>query len=288
MSGCDQGSAHRPSDPAAPTTLSAPGPIFQDPRSVSRALGRSVLEWDKIGVAGRWLVNSHPKSGTHLIRNILLHFNANAVHQDILFFNTFGNALSQTAEPRIFIGHIPYGTLSGAAATASGLRTVLLLRHPGAIALALARAFYDRNSTRPDHLYMREHDSFEQIVSKVVTGYECRGQQFGSLASSLADFCLDWLGNVQFVVRFEDMAATLQSNDDDLLAFFNPVLGQMLQIVPPDAAQRIRAGAAAAISATYSRTVESVYDALRPEEIYTLLPPAEGEGLRRIAVELGY
>ena len=67
--------------------------------------------------------------------------------------------LAERQNLAFLLGNIPYVTLNDVAGKAPGLRTVLLLRHPGAIALALARAFYDRNSTRPDHLYMREHDS---------------------------------------------------------------------------------------------------------------------------------
>ena len=284
---CD-GSHSAASDTDAPGTPLVPGPVFQDPRSVSRALGQSVLGWEKIGITGQWLVNSHPKSGTHLIRNILLHFNSTAVHQHILFFNTFESALGDTGAPRVLIGHVPHVTLSRAGPKAATLRHVLLLRHPCAIALALARAFYDSNSTRADHLYMREHDSFEEIVSKVVTGYECQGQRFGSLASSLTEFCLEWLSRTEFVLRFEDIAAKLRSDDADLLAYFGPMLNAMFEILPSDAAQRIRAGGSAAISATYSRAGESPYDVLQPGDVYHLLPASHARQLQNIAAELGY
>jgi hypothetical protein len=267
--------------PPAPADL-----LFQDAGKIDEALSLSLDRYGRIGVRGRWFINSHPKSGTHLLRNILLHFNTPEIYRDILFYDSIGPALDKPDPDQIYMGHIPYPIFAGH--PSRPMRTVLLLRHPGAIALALARAFYDRNSTRPDHLYMREHDSFETIVCKVVTGYECKGQEFGSLASSLSEFCLDWLGEVDFVMRFETITLMLRLRDAALLTYFAPSLGAMFESVPNDAAQRIRAGASAAISATYSRTAASAYDALRPDDVYRLLPSAEAQRLQSITGRLGY
>lgn len=260
--------------------------LFQNFDAVNKALSLSLEHFGSIGVRGRWFINSHPKSGTHLLRNILLHFNTPQIYKDILFYDTVEPALRQPEPDQIYMGHVPYATYADCPKGA--MRSVLLVRHPGAIALALARAFYDRNSMRPDHVYMREHDSFEEIVRKVVSGYECQGQEFGSLIASLTEFCLDWLPNVDFVLRFEDIEAKLRSDDRALVGYFEPLLGQMLEAMPPDTTPRIWAGAAGAISATYSRTAASVYDALRPNDVYTLLPAPVTDSLRRIGDKLGY
>ena len=49
--------------------------LFQNFDPVNKALSLSLEHFGSIGVRGRWFINSHPKSGTHLLRNILLHFN---------------------------------------------------------------------------------------------------------------------------------------------------------------------------------------------------------------------
>ena len=265
-----------------------PDLLFQDAKSVNTALEESLTHWDKIGVRGRWIVNSHPKSGTHLLKNILLHFSSAAVHQEMLFYDTFAPAFIGENNSQIYTAHLPYSMCSTAMGDAGNVQSILLLRHPCAIALALARAFYDVNTTRPDHLFLRERDSFEEIVRKVVCGYECAGLEFGPLAASLSEFCLEWQGKVRFTVKFEDIVAKLRGADDELLAYFQPILEAIFEAIPADAALRIRAGSSTAISATFSRTRESACDMWTADDIYTAVPAAASAELRDISRLLGY
>jgi len=262
------------------------GLLFQDMRTVDEALALSLEQFPGVGVSGLWFINSHPKSGTHLLRNILLHFNTPEIYKDILLYDTVQAALQEPKPDQIYMGHVSYAEYDESPKGA--MRSVLLLRHPGAIALALARAFYDRNSMRPDHLYMREHDSFEEIVRRVVSGYEYQELKFRSLASSLAQFSLDWIAEVDFVVRFEDIERHLRADDSTLTTWFGPILAEIFGTLPTDAAQRIRAGAGGGISATYSRTAMSARDEFQPENVYDLLPAVQAQRLRGIASALGY
>ncbi len=263
------------------------GLLFRDSNEVDRDLSRSLTRWDKIAVRGSWLANSHPKSGTYLLRNILMHFNSAAVHQEMLFYDTFADGVAGEPLAKIYSGHVPYQHFATSPASAR-LRTILLVRHPLAIAPALARAFYDVNTTRPDHLHLREHDTFEQIVVKVIGGYECAGLRFAPLATSLAEFAVDWLGNVDFLLRFEEITERLGSNDQALVAYFAPLLTAIFGEIPADAAARIRAGAAAGISATFSRTQAWARRDPAFDEIYSLLPSMLAADLQEIARRLGY
>lgn len=261
--------------------------LFQELGDVGGRLNDSVTRWSPMSVHSRWLVNSHPKSGTHLLRNIVLHFARGAVHQAILFFDTYRGVVQTTSAPEIYIGHVPRATFTSVPESRE-FGTVLLIRHPCAIALALARAFYDVNTTRADHLQMRREFSFEEIVGKVICGYECAGFRSSPLATSLAEFTLEWLGETAFTVKFEEIVARLKGPDYRLVAYLAPLLEGMFRTVPDDAAQRIRAGAAPEISHTYSRTGDGALARLRPADVLALVPTAESRRLREIAAVLGY
>ncbi|HEX3864529.1 MAG TPA: hypothetical protein VHY35_22830 [Stellaceae bacterium] len=282
--------------------------LFRETRDVDVELENSLKSWGKLPVNGAWLVNSHPKSGTHLLRNILLHFNSAVVHHTMLFYDTFVVALNGSTKSSIHVGHIPYSLFFEAAPYTSEPCTILLLRHPCAILLALARSFYDVNTKRPDHLKMRERQSFAEIVKDVACGYARAGQRFAPLSDSLAEFGTEWLGNVEFTVKFEDMIARLASpplasprlasprlasprltsNDRNLVDFFAPMLRAVFGDVPADAAARLRAGACSGISATYSRTQDWARQERTPEQVYDLLPAAAADALREAAYRFGY
>lgn len=261
--------------------------LFRERTTVSAALRQSLTRWNKLPVRGRWLVNSHPKAGTFLPRNILMHCNSGALHQHILFYDTFRGALDNR-EPRIYTGHIPYAMLHAAADTVGPLQSVLLIRHPCAIALALARSYYDRNSQRADHVYLREHESFDGVVARIISGYECAGVTCGPLAVSLIEFSVEWRGNTRFTLRYEDLVERLAGPDAALLAYLAPLLGAMFARVPEDAVERIRAGADTTISATYSRTAEWASHPRSPRDVYELVTAADADRLRAIAAQLGY
>jgi hypothetical protein len=270
------------------TGQSAPDLLFQEHRAIRRALLESIGRWEKVAVRGRWAVNSHAKSGTHLLRNLVLHFNSDLVHRQFLFYRNFSEILAANEGPRVYISHLPFFALSRGDTRIGDLNVVLLLRDPGAIALALARAFYDVNTTRADHLYLREHATFEEIVEKVVSGYSCEGSQFAPLAQSLRHVAADWRDRARFVLRFEEITAKLNGDDGALLEYFRPVLEGMFETVPDDAALRIRAAASPNISVTYSRTKDSPYDNIAPQDVYRLVQSPAGALLREVASELGY
>src|SRR5262249_33356783 len=161
-------------------------------------------------------VDAHPKSGIHLLRNILMHFNRETVGQRLLFYDDFSETLRQQKASRIHWGHLPYSTFVSGVPGLGNVQTILLRRHPPPMAVALARAFFDVNSGRPDHLAMRETHSFEAIVAAVVNGYEAAGLSFSPLISSLGEFCLSWRDNARFVLRFEQLTALLKQDDAGL------------------------------------------------------------------------
>ena len=260
--------------------------LFRKSDSVGLAFKESLGRFRPIALHGRWLINSHPKSGTHLVRNILGHFNWHAFYRPILFFDTFEPVL-RGATSQFYAGHIPYAMFA-VFDQIEDFNSVLLIRHPYAIALALARAFYDINTTRADHLQMREEFSFSEIVKRVICGYDCAGIRSSPLAKSLSEFTCEWLGQTPFTVKFEEIVARLKGPDYRLVAYLAPLLEGMYGAVPDDAAQRIRAGAAPAISVTFSRTRDAAAVRARPADVPSLVPATEARRLREIAVMLGY
>src|SRR5688572_6724556 len=98
----------------------SPALLFRGSASVNEALGHSIAGWEQIEPCGRWIINSHPKSGTHLLRNILLHFNHRSVNREILFFDTFTEALQRQAQAQFFNAHIPYKIAAQSIGGASG------------------------------------------------------------------------------------------------------------------------------------------------------------------------
>jgi len=262
--------------------------LFQHRHAVNAALDASAGRWSDIGFTGRWLLNAHPKSGIHLMRNILLHFNSSAVFQQLLFYDDFATAVGLKSEARLYWAHLPYMTFASATAGAENFQSILLLRHPCAVALALARAFYDVNTSRADHLAMRQTLSFRQIVAHIISGYEFQDLSFAPLTASLTEFCTDWLGHAQFILRFEDLTERLQSDDAALVGYLQPLLATVCEAVPSDAAARIRAGAATAISATYSRTRPWASTSLQAQDVFALVPRPAAAALRDVAGQLGY
>lgn len=262
--------------------------LFNDAGSVRIALGRSLGNWNPLRAHGTWVVNSHPKSGTLLLRNILLHFNHQFSHPEILFFDTFAAVLKEESSPRLYTTHIPYEVFKEAQSNAVNLRSILLLRHPCAIALALARSFYDINTIRPDHIYMRRHHTFEEITAKIISGYTAEGLRFSPLVDSLREFAIDWLDQVDAIIRFEDIVSMQASDDARVVDLFRPILDAMFGFTPPDAAARIRAGASPAISDTFSRTKSWAHRGPLLDDVYKLVPQEARNELRDAARLLGY
>lgn len=260
--------------------------MFLDADTVNAALAGSIARFATLDLPVSALVNSHPKSGTHLLRNILLHFFSARTHAPFLFHDNFATAAA-AAGPRLFVGHVPWSV--AAAPDAPPLRKILLVRHPATMVLALARAFYDGNTTREDFIALRSSRTFEEIVACVLAGYAHQGQPCAApVAESLRYFTLDWLEGADCVIRFEDIRTALAGSDDDVVRVFEPLFGTLGCPLPDDAAARIRAGSAGAISTTYSRHGRASFDDVTAEDVVRMAGELGQDGFFAAMRTLGY
>lgn len=232
-------------------------------------------------------LNSVPKSGTHLLRNILRMFVPVAQQYKRQFIQWANMDEHRDAwNPRINMlswGHLFFSDKS--AIELGHVRKVLLYRDPHDWVLARARFFlseqFDGNVD-----YLREGRlSVNDLLSLMIFGIY---QKAPSLNETYSHNAAAWLASADVIVRLEDLKrhlADLESADSE--AFFTNLLASCGIACPDDWKERVRVGADPAQSGTARTNLTGIALDIPDElpDIHKQMVDYEAPGLRRL---LGY
>lgn len=233
-------------------------------------------------------LNSVPKCGTHLLRNIVRMFVPVEQHYDREFLQIPNLqqhiAALNPARPQFSVGHMLYADISAMALKHA--RQVVLVRDPYDYVLARARFNLSDQFSHPQLNPMKNGGvTVEQMLNFVIFGVPGKAP---ALREVFLFHAVAWLGTGVTLVRYEDIVARLRSLDTpEAEAFFAGVLGALgVESLPDDWRERVRAGSDRRHSAT-AREHLSGGQAL-PEtlpEIQRTLVDQAAPGLRAL---LGY
>ena len=244
-------------------------------------LDEEAARFDQVPLTRPLFVNSVPKCGTHLLRNILRMFVPPAQHyaRDFVQYPNLAQTQEAFRQPLLSCGHLLF-TDSTALVTAHVMR-LLLVRDPYDWVLARARFFLSENF-ESDMAELRDPRlSLEDLLSLMIFGIYRKAP---SLSETFSHNAAAWLPGVHLLVRFEDLKAAAGTLDE---AYFSRLLEACGIAMPADWRERVRIGADPAHSGTarvnLSGVARSLPDSL--PETHRRLVDYEAPGLRQL---LGY
>jgi len=186
-------------------------------------------------------LNSVPKCGSHLLRNIIrmfvpveLQYNLQFIQHQILH-----DHLGAFADERNFLswGHLMFNDMTAVAV--GNVRHILLVRDPYAWVLARAR-FFISDEFEGFELLKDGTLGVEAILNMMILGIHDKAPPLAALFTYNA---VGWLGTGVHLVRYEDLIAALKNLDsDDADAFFSELLNACGIERPDDWRERVRIG----------------------------------------------
>lgn len=187
-------------------------------------------------------LNSVPKSGTHLIRNIMRMFVPvdQQYHQAFIQYPVLRQhqaAFSQSM-PHLSWGHLLFSDDS--AIVLRHVRHILLVRDPYDWVLARARFFLsDTFQGSLEHL-KGGNVSVDEIFNMMIFGIH---QKAPSLNEIYTHNAVSWLGTKVIVLHFEDLLAHVRQPDTKAAeGFFEGLLRDCGMDMPADWRERVRIG----------------------------------------------
>jgi hypothetical protein len=187
-------------------------------------------------------LNSVPKCGTHLIRNVMRMFvpvpqqyHATFVQLPILRQHM---SAFDPANPKLSWGHMLFSDHSSAALV--GVRHVLMVRDPYDWVLARARFFLSENFQADLEHLKGGRTPVGDLLSMMIFGIH---QKAPSLGDFFVNNAVAWLGTAAYLVRYEDMIANLKRLDTlDAQAYFFNLFAHCGIDPPDDWRERVRIG----------------------------------------------
>jgi hypothetical protein len=231
-------------------------------------------------------LNSVPKSGSHLLRNIIRMFVPVEQQYNVEFIqhSILKQHLAAFADPKNLLswGHLLFSDMT---AVATGrVRQILLVRDPYDWVLARARFFV---SEEFQGLEMLKDGTLrtEAILNMMIFGIH---EKAPPLATTFVYNAVAWLGTGVFLVRYEDLVSALSNLDsDESEQFISGLLDACGIDRPDDWRERVQIGSDRKQSGTARENLTGV-SVNFPEE----LPPLQKQmvdmaapGLRQL---LGY
>ena len=200
-------------------------------------------EFEQRALTGPVFLNSVPKSGTHLIRNILRMFVPleQQYHKAFIQYPNLRENQGAFALARPFLswGHLLYADDSAIALRQ--VRHLLLVRDPYDWVLARARFFLsDTFQGSLDHLKGGNVD-VEHMLNMMIFGIPERAPTLYDIYTHNA---VSWLGTQTQVLKFEDLHRHVRSLDSDTAESFFAGLLETLGMgeLPSDWRERVRIG----------------------------------------------
>lgn len=233
-------------------------------------------------------LNSVPKSGTHLLRNIMRMF----VPLEQQYHDTFiqhailhqhRTAFNPVA-PKLSWGHLLYSDLSAIALRP--VNQILLVRDPYSWVLARARFFISDNfEANLEHL-KGGNVAADELMNMMIFGIH---DKIPTLSDIYTHNCLSWLGTKAEIIKYEDLITAVKGlGSEESEDFFAELLGKCgIAEMPDDWEDRVRVGADRKQSGTARENLKGDTDDIPSElpDIQKQLVDVAAPGLRKI---LGY
>ncbi|KKO44252.1 hypothetical protein WG68_16585 [Arsukibacterium ikkense] len=256
---------------AKPDTLNAINANFQQ-----TALPQSVF------------LNSVPKCGTHLLKNIFRMFVPVAQQYDKQFIQIpilqQHLAAFSSAEPKLSWGHLLFSDSSALAL--KNVQQLIIVRDPYDWVLARARFFLSDNFQGSMEHLKGGKVTIEQMLNMMIFGIYQKAPTLNEIYTHNA---VAWLGTGSKLVRYEEVIKHLKALDTPQAeAYFTDLLQPLgLPALPADWQARVLAGSDKAQSGTYRENLAG-----QKVELPAVLPDMQKQlveyaapGLRRL---LGY
>ncbi len=208
---------------------------------IKEALAVSVDKFEPLPLGCSVLINTAPKAGTHLLRNIVAHFVGEGCREQFVMYDDIATTFP-VKETQIVVGHVPW-CVEAITAT-RGVPQVLLIRDPVDVLVSLSRAAFAPHEVRGDYVFARENLSLHEYMALLVTGYDIEGVSVGSFARFLHEFMIGWSGQEVFLVDFSELLTIDHALLRNLLNFCGVEM-------PRDWRKRLAAGMTPGLSATY-------------------------------------
>lgn len=259
------------------------------PRIVAKGDNLNALNrnFEQVRLAEPVFLNSVPKCGTHLMRNILRMFVPveQQYHRAFIQIPLLRQNLEafSTAQPYLSWGHLLFSDESAIALRAA--RHVLLVRDPYDWVLARARFFLsDTFQGNLEHL-KGGNVSGEEMLNMMILGIH---NKVPSMQDIFMHNAAGWLGTKARLVRFEDLVAVLADLDaGEAETWFEDLFRHCRMTLPGDWRERVRVGSDRRQSGTARENLEGPGNDLPDElpEAQKRLVDYAAPGLRQL---LGY
>ena len=258
-------------------------------KGLKDTLNDQVARFDQAPLKQPVLVNSVPKGGTHLLRNILRMFVPVAQHHDRDFVQVPNMHLHLDAfnphAPMLSCGHLLFSDQS--VANIRHARHILLVRDPHDWVLARARFLVSEEFDQENIAHLKSGVfSAEAILNMMIFGIH---QKSPALIDIYTHNAAAWLGTGVHLVRYEDAVRAVSEIDSaESDAFFADLLAAAGIARPEDWRERVVIGADRKQSRTARENLKLpeglVFPAVLPEAQQRLVE-FHAPGLRAL---LGY
>jgi hypothetical protein len=213
-------------------------------KGLKDTLNDEVARFNQAPLGQPVLVNSVPKGGSHLLRNILRMFVPVAQHHDLDFVQIPNMHLHLDAfnpnAPMLSCGHLLFSDQS--VANIRFARHILLVRDPYDWVLARARFFVSEEFEQENIAHLKSGIfSAEAILNMMIFGIH---QKSPALIDIFTHNAAAWLGAGVHLVRYEDIVRAVGDLDSpESEAYFSGLLEAAGIARPDDWRARVRIGA---------------------------------------------
>ncbi|MDO9608435.1 MAG: hypothetical protein Q7J26_07920 [Brevundimonas sp.] len=256
---------------------------------IKDTLDAEVAKFDQAPLKQPVLLNSVPKGGTHLLRNIVRMFVPVEQHYDRDFVQVPNMHLHLAAfnphEPKLAAAHLLFSDQS--LANVRTARHVLLVRDPYDWVLARAR-FFVSDAFHQENLAHLKSGVFspEALINMMIFGVHAKTP---ALVDVFTHNAAAWLGTGVYLVRYEDILNALKTIETPQAeAYFRALLEACGIALPEDWRARILVGSDRKLSRTARENLQlpdgMVLPATLPEQQKRLVD-FQAPGLRAL---LGY
>ncbi|NBB65139.1 hypothetical protein GVN18_38425 [Pseudomonas sp. ODNR1LW] len=232
-------------------------------------LDEEVARFDPAPLKTPLFLNSIPKGGTHLIRNILRMFVPVAQHYGREFVQIPNLAqhrhLFDPARPMMSCGHLLFSD-SGVHAL-GGARHIVLARDPHSWVLARARFYLSEEFQQPNLAHLKSGAiPADELINMMIFGIHDRTP---TLEDMYTHNVVAWMGTPAVLYRYEDIVAAVDDLDSKASeAFFERLLADCgLEVVPANWRERVRVGADRRQSRTARQNLNVTPALVLPDEI---------------------
>jgi hypothetical protein len=206
--------------------------------------------FDHVPLKAHVFLNSIPKSGSHLLRNIVRMFVPVSQQYQRQFIQhailAEHSHIFTSPLPMLSWGHLAFADDSAVELT--NVRHILLVRDPYSWVIARARFFVSDEFQGNLDLLKQGKLTAEELMNLMIFGVQ---QKAPSLAEIYNHNAVGWLGTGVYVIRYEDIVSNLKDLDSEAAeTFFRTILGECGIDLPGDWRDRVRVGSDPAQSGT--------------------------------------